>query len=274
MRWITVMGAEPNNIGQLIAEMKSARLDIDTRDRKTLERMDELEASLNDILVGMRRPAGGEGHGDDRDITRKSAVQMCIDRRALANPRNEGRWTPYTPGGAEIDEALNAMKAWRNILRHGDLQRLDDIERKALSSFSFGSAGWVTPPQVSSRILSCLTDPTDVLSLFSQETISAGSIQYLAATSSVCGTLRPSDLAVLIAGRRGERRAISCAARSASGYGFDAATAPPALALQQHTKHQSVRYEQQRNDRCGNEIGGAELPWRYSGCVGLIERVE
>ena len=36
----------------------------------------------------------------------------------------------------------------------------------------------------------------------------------------------------------------------------------PALALQQHTKHQSVRYEQQRNDRCGNEIGGAELPWR------------
>ena len=36
----------------------------------------------------------------------------------------------------------------------------------------------------------------------------------------------------------------------------------PALALQQHTKHQSVRYEQQRNDHCGNEIGSAELPWR------------
>ena len=50
-------------------------------------------------------------------------------------------------------------------------------------------------------------------------------ITLLAATSSVCGTLRPSDLAVLIAGRRGESRAISCAARSRSGYGFDAATA-------------------------------------------------
>ena len=50
-------------------------------------------------------------------------------------------------------------------------------------------------------------------------------ITLLAATSSVCGTLRPSDLAVLIAGRRGESRAISCAARSGSGYGFDAATA-------------------------------------------------
>src|SRR6516162_5502275 len=87
------------------------------------------------------------------------------------------------------------------------------------------------------------------------------SITSLAATSSVCGTLRPSDLAVLIAGKRGESRAISCAARSGSGYGFDAATARAALALQQHTKHQSVRYEEQRNDRCGNEIGGAKLPW-------------
>ena len=51
------------------------------------------------------------------------------------------------------------------------------------------------------------------------------SITSLAATSSVCGTLRPSDLAVLAAGKRGASRAISCAARRGSGYGFDAATA-------------------------------------------------
>src|SRR5262249_19228162 len=88
------------------------------------------------------------------------------------------------------------------------------------------------------------------------------SITSLAATTSVSGTLRLSDLAVLIAGKRGESRVISCAARSGSGLRIRCRHHTPALTLQQHTKHQSVRYQQQRNDRCGNEIGGAELPWR------------
>jgi HK97 family phage major capsid protein len=172
------MGAEPNNIRELLSEIKSARLDIGARDQKTRERIDELEISLNEVLLGMRRP-GGESHGGDRDLERKSAIQMCVDRHAWRNQKNEGgRWVEYRPGSDEVDEALSAMQAWRSILRHGDLQRLDDIERKALTSFSFGSAGWVVPPQVSTRILSCLTDPTDVLSMFSHEAISAGSIQY------------------------------------------------------------------------------------------------
>ena len=76
-----------------------------------------------------------------------------------------------------MDEGTNAMKAWCYMLRLGDLQRLDDVERKSLSSFVFSSAGWITPPQVSSRILSCLTNPADFMSLFGQEQISAGSIQ-------------------------------------------------------------------------------------------------
>jgi HK97 family phage major capsid protein len=103
---------------------------------------------------------------------------MCQDRQSWQHPNEEGRWIEYQPNGTEIDEAINAHKAWRSIIRHGDMQRLDDLERKSLSSFSFGSSGWVVPPQVSSRVLSCLIDPTDVLSMFSHETISAGSIQY------------------------------------------------------------------------------------------------
>jgi HK97 family phage major capsid protein len=176
MRWITTMGAEPN-IRELLTEIKAARQSIVDRDQKTLDRLDELERGINDILVGLRR-LGSASYGDDRDLERKSAITMCQDRHAWRNQKNEGRWVDYVPGGDEIDEGIMAQKAWRAILRHGDIQRLDDIERKALSSFTFGSAGWVIPPQVSTRILSCLTDPTDVLSMFSQETISAGSIQY------------------------------------------------------------------------------------------------
>jgi len=69
------------------------------------------------------------------------------------------------------------MKAYKALLRHGDLQRLDPLEQKSLSSFSFSNAGWVVPPVVSAQILSCLTEPADFLSVFGQEQISSGSIQ-------------------------------------------------------------------------------------------------
>jgi len=129
--------------------------------------------------LGKRRPSGGGGFGaDDRGLERKSAIQMCVDRYGWQHQKNEGRWIDYMPGGDEIDEALTLHKAWRSILRHGDINRLDELERKSLSSFNFANAGWVIRPQVSSRILSCLVDPTDVLSMFQQETISADSIQY------------------------------------------------------------------------------------------------
>jgi len=174
---ITTMGAEPN-IETLIREIKAARQGIESRDQKTIERVDEIERSINEVLLGMRRPSGTDFGADDGSLERKSAITMCQDRHAWRNQKIEGRFVEYAPGGSEIDEAINAQRAWKALLHHDDIQRLDDIERKSLSAFSFGSTGWVVPPQVSSRILSCLTDPNDVLSMFSQETISAGSIQY------------------------------------------------------------------------------------------------
>jgi hypothetical protein len=147
MRWITTMGAEPN-IDRLLAEIRSAKAGIETCDQKTIERVDELERSINEILVGQRRP-GSHNYGGTRDLERKSAVQMCVDRHSWRNQKTEGCWVDYTPGSDEIDEALNAMAGWKSILRHGDLQGLDDLERKALSSFSFGSAGWAVPPPLS-----------------------------------------------------------------------------------------------------------------------------
>ena len=149
--WERRMGAEPN-IGQLIAEIKSAKADITSRDQQTIERVAELESPINDILLGMRRPAGGDGYADDRNLERKSAVQMCVDRHSWQHQKNEGRWVDYTPGSDEIDEAITSQKAWRAILRHGDIQQLDDLERKSLSAFNFGNTGWVIPPQVSMRV--------------------------------------------------------------------------------------------------------------------------
>jgi hypothetical protein len=45
--------------------------------------------------------------------------------------------TEFVPGSAEIDEALVARRGFKAILHHSNLDRLDNLERKSLSAFSF-----------------------------------------------------------------------------------------------------------------------------------------
>jgi HK97 family phage major capsid protein len=183
------MGAEPG-YSDLIAELKSAREHFDVRVGK---RLGDVETAVNDIFKRLGRP-GADRYDGASDLVRKDAIQMCIDRHSWEHQKHEGRRLEYTPKGEEIDEAMCAQRAWRAILRHGNIQRLDPIEQKALSSFNFNSSGWVVPPQVSSRILSCLTDETDFLSLLGQETISAGSVQFPIDNSELQGTGWACDL--------------------------------------------------------------------------------
>jgi len=72
-----------------------------------------------------------------------------------------------------------ARRALKNLFRHGDAARLDAIERKSLSSFNFGSNQFLLAPEMSSRVLSCLENQTDVASLMGSVTTSAGSIKFL-----------------------------------------------------------------------------------------------
>jgi hypothetical protein len=44
-----------------------------------------------------------------------------------------------TPSAAQVDEAISAQRGLRQLLRHGDLNRLDAEYRKSPSSFSFGA---------------------------------------------------------------------------------------------------------------------------------------
>jgi HK97 family phage major capsid protein len=60
-----------------------------------------------------------------------------------------------------------------------DHQTLSPEHRKALSSFVFGSNGFILQPEMSSRILSCLVDETDVAGLMQNITISGPSIKFL-----------------------------------------------------------------------------------------------
>jgi hypothetical protein len=66
-------------------------------------------------------------------------------------------------------------KALRNLIRYGDLARLDQLERKSLTSFSFGANSFILAPEMSSTVLSCLFDDTDLAGLVDNQTISAAS---------------------------------------------------------------------------------------------------
>ena len=44
--------------------------------------------------------------------------------------------------------------------------------------------------------------------------------------------------------------------------------------FQQDTENQTVRYQQKRNDRRGNEKGGSELTCQQSGSIGHVERIQ
>jgi HK97 family phage major capsid protein len=172
------MHADDDVAHTLVAELRKAKTLIERGNTTLNERVDEIERSLNEVLIGQRRPGADSYTADDRELERKSALTMCHDRHSWQHQRNEGKWIEYRPSGDEIDEAVTAQRAIRAILRHGDFARLDHVEQKSLSSFVFGSSGWVVPPEMSSRILSCLTDETDFMSLLSQQTISSGSVQF------------------------------------------------------------------------------------------------
>lgn len=74
------MSAEPNNIGALLKELKSTGDWIDQRSDRTTERMDELERSINEVIVRQRRP--GRDFDADGTTDHKSLVAMCEDRRS------------------------------------------------------------------------------------------------------------------------------------------------------------------------------------------------
>src|SRR5215472_15671772 len=68
------------------------------------------------------------------------------------------------------------MKA---LWRHADMGKLDAAERKSLSAFSMGNTGFLLAPELSSQVLRCLVDPTDLTGLMNRVAIGSGSVKFL-----------------------------------------------------------------------------------------------
>lgn len=163
----------------LVEEVRRASSSLEAGDTKTNKRIDELAQSINELFRKAGRP-GTMITADDEISERKSAIGLCHTRRNLTTPKiDAGVSDDWTPSSSEIDQALTARRAMKALFRHGDTSRLDALEQKSLSSFSYGNNGFLLAPEMSSQVLSCLVDPTDISGLVNRVAISSGSVRFL-----------------------------------------------------------------------------------------------
>jgi HK97 family phage major capsid protein len=161
-------------LANVAAMIRSASEGIEARDK----RIRALESSVNDLLLKMGRPSGGgDGFGDVDE--RKSAVGLLEQRHYNRQTKHDGAIVELSFSNEEISEAMLANKAMHKLLHATSIDILRPDERKALSSFSFGSQGFLLAPEMSNQILSCLVDTTDLAALMQNVSISSGSIKFL-----------------------------------------------------------------------------------------------
>jgi len=63
---------------------------------KTDWHIDQIEKSVNELFKKVSRP-GFSAERDDDDLARKDATQLCIIKRALVVPKNDGNTAEYAP---------------------------------------------------------------------------------------------------------------------------------------------------------------------------------
>lgn len=134
-----------------------------------------LEDSLNDLRKRVLRP-GQEPLSDEAN--RKAAIGLLRLKHELKIVKKDPDH-PFNASEEQIAEAGIAVKAMSALMNTTDISMLPQDYRKALSAFNFGSNGFILQPEMSNRILSCLTDETDVAGLMANMTISGPSVKFL-----------------------------------------------------------------------------------------------
>lgn len=164
-------------LSDLVAQIKEASGNLAAGDARTDARLKQIEREINQLYLKSGRP-GAEWRNCD-DLERKDAIGLCEIRHFDRSPKADAITTKsYEPGSDEIDEAIAATRGFQKILRHGDINRLDNLERKSLSAFAFGTNGFMLSPVRANRVLSCLTDPSDLSGLVDRVTISGPSVKF------------------------------------------------------------------------------------------------
>src|SRR5262249_47676166 len=153
-----------------------ANPNIEQRDQVTRSRLNNLEASINDLMRRHGRPGGGNGRDTD---ARAQAIGLLETKHFNAQTKHDPSAPAPNFSEEAISEARTAIAGLRSLMHSTSIDQLRYDERKALSSFSFGSQGFILAPEMSNEILSCLTDITTIAGLVKNITIAGPSIKFL-----------------------------------------------------------------------------------------------
>jgi len=159
------------SVGEVTAKID--RISADMAAQAT--RAQTLEAAIETLSKKVGRPGGPEFSDE---VNRKAALGL-LELRHLARVPKRDAEHPFKPTEEQIAEAATAIKGVRGLLKTTDIGNLPEDCRKALTSFNLGSSGFILPPEMSSRVLSCLEDITDVAGLMQNITISGPSIKFM-----------------------------------------------------------------------------------------------
>jgi len=158
--------AEGKAVGDL--EAKLAKLE------KELTTLSEVKSEFDKLMIKLQRP-GGLGTQDEG--IEGECKSFNDYRRALA-----------AQGGtsASSDISVDQYKAYKSgffkLLRKGNLELLDDIERKAMSAGSDSDGGYLLPTPTVGRIVQKIFELSPIRQIANVMTISSGELEGIADT--------------------------------------------------------------------------------------------
>ena len=147
---------------------------------KSITQMTALQEHIDNLTKEVKSMDFSSKKVDEAE-TKNAILYADIAHAAKNEKRAPG--SEFDPTKVNIEQVALAIKALKKYIHlpHGmdKMSMLTDAEWKAMTSFAFSGNSFVLAPQMSSRVLSCLEDITDVSGMFSNMTISKGSVKFL-----------------------------------------------------------------------------------------------
>ena len=178
---------DPNlvDIAALLNEIKETRAAIASAESGRSASIAELQSvikkqqtAIDGLSIRLGRPIGG-GNNDRDDAERGAAIDLLQLKYVQRQPKRDPGGSPFVADEASIAEAALAVRGIKHLLQTTDISSMPIDERKALTSFSVGASGFLLPLEMSTQVLSCLEDKSDVAGLMSNVSISGPGIKFL-----------------------------------------------------------------------------------------------
>jgi hypothetical protein len=181
-------GERTRLIGEIQKAIKGGAIgeQVDTLDRVVQDiagRMSAVQSACDQLTVKMGRPSGGF---DFSPSSEEAAARGLVQLRHLQRvPKSDPMVPPFEPTSEQMSEAVLAVKGIRGLLHTTSIDQLPFDQRKALSSFNMGASGFILPTEMSDRILSCITDPSDLAGVMGNISISGPAVRFLVDNSNL-----------------------------------------------------------------------------------------